>query len=58
MDSGVEFVAIDAPYANCFTLQILACAAEAESRSVSERTRAAMQGANAKGRRFGATPET
>jgi DNA invertase Pin-like site-specific DNA recombinase len=58
MDSGVNFVAVDAPYANRFTLQILACVAEAESRSISERTRAAMQAAIAKGRRFGATRET
>jgi DNA invertase Pin-like site-specific DNA recombinase len=58
VDSGVELVAVDAPYANRFTLQILACVAEAESRSISERTRAATQAAIAEGRRFGASRET
>lgn len=53
MESGVEFVAVDMPLANRFTIHILAAVAEYEARLISERGRAAMAAAKARGRRFG-----
>jgi len=41
LESGVEFVACDNPYANRMTVQMLAVMAEHESRLISERTKAA-----------------
>ena len=40
MDSGLDFVAIDFPYANKVTIHVLAAVAEYESRIQSERTKA------------------
>jgi DNA invertase Pin-like site-specific DNA recombinase len=53
MDSGVEFVAVDNPYASRLTLHILAAVAEHEREMIAERTRAALQAAKARGTRLG-----
>jgi DNA invertase Pin-like site-specific DNA recombinase len=53
MDSGVEFVAVDNPHANKLTVHILAAVAEHEREMISERTRAALQAAKARGKRLG-----
>jgi len=49
MESGVEFEAVDFPQANKLTLHILAAVAEHETRLISERTRAALSAAKARG---------
>lgn len=56
--SGVEFVAVDFPQANRLTIQLMAVMAEHESRLISERTKAAMAAAKARGATFGASRET
>ena len=53
VESGVDFVAVDMPLANRFTIHILAAVAEYEARMISERSKAAMAAAKARGRRFG-----
>ena len=53
MDSEVKFVCADMPEANNFTVQILACVAEHESKIISERTKAALQAAKARGVKLG-----
>jgi DNA invertase Pin-like site-specific DNA recombinase len=53
MESGVEFVAVDNPHANKLTIHILAAVAEHEREAISERTKAALAAAKARGRRLG-----
>jgi DNA invertase Pin-like site-specific DNA recombinase len=53
MDSGVEFVAVDNPHANKLTLHILAAVAQHEREMIAERTKAALQAANHRGRVLG-----
>jgi DNA invertase Pin-like site-specific DNA recombinase len=48
--SGVEFVAVDNPHATKLTVHILAAVAEHERDLISERTRAALQAAKARGK--------
>jgi DNA invertase Pin-like site-specific DNA recombinase len=60
-DSRVSFVACDNPYADEFTITILAAVAQKEAELISERTKAAMAVLRARGRSFGSpgriTPE-
>jgi DNA invertase Pin-like site-specific DNA recombinase len=53
MDSGVEFVAVDNPHANKLTVHILAAVAQHEREMISERTKAALQAAKARGQKLG-----
>jgi DNA invertase Pin-like site-specific DNA recombinase len=53
MDSGAEFVACDNSKANRLTLHILAAVAENEAKAISERTKAALQAAKARGTLLG-----
>jgi Resolvase, N terminal domain/DNA N-6-adenine-methyltransferase (Dam) len=53
MESGVEFVAVDNPHMNKLTIHILAAVAEHEREMISERTKAALQAAKARGRVLG-----
>src|SRR5919206_2545467 len=53
MESGVEFVAADFPQANRLTIHILAAVAEHEARMISERTKAALGAAKARGKQLG-----
>ena len=57
MEAGVEFVAADMPFANKLTIHILAAVAEHEREAISERTKAALAAAKARGTRLG-TPDT
>ncbi len=50
MDSAVEFVAVDMPHANLLTIHILAAVAEHEREIISQRTKAALAGAKARGK--------
>lgn len=52
-DDGVDFVAADMPSANRFTIHILAAVAEHERRMISDRTKAALAAAKARGTRLG-----
>lgn len=53
MDSGVEFIACDNPYATRLTLHILAAVAEHEAAMIAARTKAALAAAKARGVRLG-----
>src|SRR6266566_6672347 len=53
MESGVEFVAVDNPHANKLTVHILAAVAQHEREMISERTKAALKAAGARGTRLG-----
>ena len=52
-DSGVEFVAVDNASATQLTVTILIAVAEEERRLASERTKAALQAAKARGKKLG-----
>src|SRR6056297_1234555 len=52
-DSGADFTACDMPDASPFTVGIMAVLAQQESKMISDRTRAAMQAAKARGQVFG-----
>jgi len=49
MESGTEFVAVDFPHANRFTIHVLAAIAEYESQLLSERMKAAYAAARERG---------
>jgi DNA invertase Pin-like site-specific DNA recombinase len=53
LNSGVEFVAADMPSANRLMLHVLASMGEYEAACISERTKAAMAAAKARGQVFG-----
>jgi DNA invertase Pin-like site-specific DNA recombinase len=53
MDSGVEFVCCDMPYANRLTLHVVAAVAEDEALRISQRTKAALAAAKRRGIRLG-----
>jgi DNA invertase Pin-like site-specific DNA recombinase len=55
MESGIDFCAVDAPSKNRFMLHIQAAFAEEEARRISERTKAALLAAKARGVDLGAT---
>jgi DNA invertase Pin-like site-specific DNA recombinase len=53
LNAGTDFVACDNPAANRLTLHILAAVAEAEAKSISERTKAALAAYKARGGKLG-----
>ena len=56
MEAGVDFVACDIPTANRLTIHVLAAVAEAEAHAISERTKAALKAAKARGVVLGGNP--
>jgi DNA invertase Pin-like site-specific DNA recombinase len=56
MDAGIEFVAVDMPTANQFTIHIFAALAEQEAKLISIRTKQALAELKRKGKQLG-TPQ-
>lgn len=54
METGVDFVAVDAPFANRLMIHVLSAVAEWEREQISERTKAALAAAKARGVVLGA----
>ncbi len=48
-NAGIEFLVVDMPAANRFTIQVMASVASEEARAISERTRLALAAARARG---------
>lgn len=53
METGTEFVAVDAPFANKLMVHVLSAVAEWEREQISERTKAALAAAKARGVKLG-----
>jgi DNA invertase Pin-like site-specific DNA recombinase len=53
MNSGCDFAAADMPAANRFMLHVMAAVAEHEAKAISDRTKAALQAAKARGALLG-----
>lgn len=53
METGTEFVAVDAPFANRLMIHVLSAVAEWEREQISERTKAALAAAKARGVKLG-----
>lgn len=53
METGTEFVAVDAPFANKLMIHVLSAVAEWEREQISERTKVALAAAKARGVKLG-----